>query len=177
MICPSAFPSYIRGVVMKRLLLLLLILGIVVCPADGQRRSRGSGRKDVHVEGYYRKNGTYVHPHDRAAPGMGNHSSSSGSRHSYSRTGSSSYSHPHLSSGSSRRDSHGHVKRSKAARDSFQRGHPCPSTGKRSGRCPGYVVDHVNPLECGGVDAPSNMQWQTVAAGKAKDKTEGNCRK
>jgi hypothetical protein len=35
----------------------------------------------------------------------------------------------------------------------------------------GYVVDHVKPLECGGADAPSNMQWQTVAAGKAKDKT------
>jgi len=45
-----------------------------------------------------------------------------------------------------------------------------------SGRCPGYVVDHVKPLECGGADAPSNMQWQTVADGKAKDKTEGRCR-
>jgi hypothetical protein len=31
-------------------------------------------------------------------------------------------------------------------------------------------------LECGGAEAPSNMQWQTVAAGKAKDKTEGRCR-
>lgn len=30
--------------------------------------------------------------------------------------------------------------------------------------------------ECGGVDEPSNMQWQTIAAGKAKDKTERNCR-
>jgi hypothetical protein len=34
------------------------------------------------------------------------------------------------------------------------------------------VVDHVNPLGCGGADSPGNMQWQTVAAGKAKDKTE-----
>jgi hypothetical protein len=48
--------------------------------------------------------------------------------------------------------------------------------GKTSGRCPGYVVDHVKALECGGVDEPSNMQWQTIAAGKAKDKTERNCR-
>jgi hypothetical protein len=54
--------------------------------------------------------------------------------------------------------------------------HPCPSTGKTSGRCPGYVVDHVNPLECGGADAPSNMQWQTKAAAKAKDSTESRCR-
>ena len=41
---------------------------------------------------------------------------------------------------------------------------------------PGYVIDHVNPLECGGADAPSNMHWQTIADGKAKDKTERYCR-
>jgi hypothetical protein len=27
--------------------------------------------KTVHVNGYYRKDGTYVQPHDRAAPGAG----------------------------------------------------------------------------------------------------------
>ena len=53
---------------------------------------------------------------------------------------------------------------------------PCPSTGKSGGACPGYVIDHVRPLECGGADAPSNMQWQTIAAGKAKDNTERSCR-
>jgi len=37
---------------------------------------------------------------------------------------------------------------------------------------PGCVVDHIIPLACGGADAPSNMQWQTVAEAKAKDKTE-----
>jgi hypothetical protein len=36
--------------------------------------------------------------------------------------------------------------------------------------------DHINPLECGGADAPFNMQWQTIADGKAKDRTERNCR-
>jgi hypothetical protein len=30
--------------------------------------------------------------------------------------------------------------------------------------------------QCGGADAPSNMQWQTVADAKAKDKTERACR-
>ena len=35
----------------------------------------------------------------------------------------------------------------------FERQHPCPSTRRTSGRCPGYVVDHVRPLECGGADA------------------------
>lgn len=37
---------------------------------------------------------------------------------------------------------------------------------------PGHVVDHIIPLACGGADAPSNMQWETVADGKAKDKWE-----
>jgi len=44
-------------------------------------------------------------------------------------------------------------------------------TGYSHGR-PGYVVDHIVPLACGGADAPSNMQWQTVEAAKAKDKVE-----
>jgi hypothetical protein len=42
--------------------------------------------------------------------------------------------------------------------------------------CSGYVIDHVKRLECGGADDPSNMQWQTVAEGKAKDRTERNSR-
>lgn len=37
---------------------------------------------------------------------------------------------------------------------------------------PGHVVDHIKPLACGGADDPSNMQWQTIAEGKAKDKVE-----
>jgi len=34
------------------------------------------------------------------------------------------------------------------------------------------VIDHVQPLNHGGADAPGNMQWQTVAASKAKDNVE-----
>lgn len=75
-----------------------------------------------------------------------------------------------------KRNRHGRIKRRRAARSAFMRSHPCPSTGKTSGPCPGYVVDHKIALECGGIDDPSNMQWQTVADGKAKDKTERNCR-
>jgi hypothetical protein len=41
-----------------------------------------------------------------------------------------------------------------------------------AGPCPGYVIDHIVPLKRGGTDAPDNMQWQTVADGKAKDRTE-----
>ncbi|MBZ5500143.1 MAG: HNH endonuclease [Acidobacteriia bacterium] len=52
------------------------------------------------------------------------------------------------------------------------RSHPCPATGKTSGSCKGYVIDHIVPLAKGGADAPSNMQWQTTAEAKAKDKWE-----
>lgn len=62
--------------------------------------------------------------------------------------------------------------RSRSARAEFARANPCPLTNKRAGACPGYVVDHVLPLACGGVDHPDNMQWQTKANGSAKDRIE-----
>jgi hypothetical protein len=65
-----------------------------------------------------------------------------------------------------------HAKRDPAERRAFQRTHPCPSTGRTSGACPGYVVDHVEALKRGGADSPSNMQWQTVEDAKAKDRVE-----
>ena len=70
------------------------------------------------------------------------------------------------------RGSHGHIKRSEKEKDEFKKSHPCPATGKSSGACPGYVIDHITPLKRGGADAPYNMQWQTEAAARAKDKWE-----
>lgn len=68
--------------------------------------------------------------------------------------------------------------RSPAARAEFQRLTPCPATGDRRGPCPGYVVDHVQPLCAGGADAPHNMQWQTTADAKVKDRAElAQCRR
>lgn len=64
------------------------------------------------------------------------------------------------------RDSHGKIKRSESAKRQFEK-----QTGYPHGR-PGYVVDHVKPLSRGGADSPSNMQWQTKADAKAKDKWE-----
>jgi hypothetical protein len=58
------------------------------------------------------------------------------------------------------RDEHGRIRRSAAARAEFKRQQPCPSTGKSRGPCPGYVIDHIKPLACGGADMPENMQWQ-----------------
>jgi len=65
------------------------------------------------------------------------------------------------------------AKRSTKARHDFMRQVPCPATVPHTKyTCPGFVIDHVKPLACGGLDRPSNMQWQTVAEAKAKDKWE-----
>lgn len=68
-----------------------------------------------------------------------------------------------------------HHHRSHAARDAFRREHACPATGLYRGACHGWVIDHVTALCVGGADAASNMQWQTVTEGKAKDRRE--CRR
>lgn len=54
----------------------------------------------------------------------------------------------------------------------FQRAHPCPSTGRTAGTCPGYVRDHIVPLCKGGPDTVANLQWQSRQAAKAKDRWE-----
>jgi hypothetical protein len=67
--------------------------------------------------------------------------------------------------------------RSKAVRAEFMREHPCPATGATRGACVGFVADHVEPLCAGGVDAPQNLQWQSVEEAKAKDRLElARCR-
>jgi hypothetical protein len=58
------------------------------------------------------------------------------------------------------------------AKKIFKLSHPCPATGERRGRCPGYIIDHVEPICAGGADIPRNMQWQTVKEAKAKDLDE-----
>ena len=45
---------------------------------------------------------------------------------------------------------------SPAARREFMNTYLRPSTGKTSGACPGYVVDHISLLKRGGADAPYN---------------------
>lgn len=70
------------------------------------------------------------------------------------------------------RDKAGIIARSKASIAEFRRANPCPATGQPHGKCPGYVIDHITPLCACGADSPENMQWQTNAEAKAKDRLE-----
>ena len=70
------------------------------------------------------------------------------------------------------RDKKGRIARSLEAKKEFKLLNPCPSNRLRFGSCPGYVIDHIEALACGGADAADNMQWQTKAEAKAKDKWE-----
>lgn len=64
------------------------------------------------------------------------------------------------------------ITRSHVPIHAFVKEHACPATGAHRLPCPGYVIDHIEALSCGGPDHQSNMQWQTIADGKAKDKWE-----
>lgn len=70
------------------------------------------------------------------------------------------------------RDEAGRLIRNPTVLAHFQRLNPCPVTGLKTGACPGWVKDHIIPLCAGGHDAVENLQWQTVAESKKKDKAE-----
>jgi len=60
----------------------------------------------------------------------------------------------------------------------FRLANPCPATGQAQGACKGYVIDRIIPILCGGEEAADNMQWQTLAEAKEKDRWEKiGCRK
>lgn len=172
---------------MNRAVAVVCLVLALACPAYAVSAGRTTGphhssssssSTKVYVKGYYRKDGTYVPPHYRSPSGSG-HSASATTPHATPHTtttprspsASSSASPPAHGCQTCPRDAHGKIIRSQAAREQFMR-----QTGYPRGR-PGYVVDHIVPLECGGEDTPGNMQWQTVAEAKAKDRTEGNCRR
>lgn len=156
-----------------RISVLVLAVLMTVLPAVARRshsghRSSGGGHSYSSHSYRSRSAGSSYRRHSHSTRSSPNRFVY-GRHHSYGarsyRSGTSTYS-------GAQRDSHGRIKRSAAAKDSFKRQHPCPSTGRSTGACPGYVIDHIKPLANGGADDPSNMQWQTKAAAKEKDKWE-----
>lgn len=57
------------------------------------------------------------------------------------------------------RDADGRIIRSEKVLEDFAKLHACPSTGEKNRICPGWAIDHVIPLACGGVDQIHNLQW------------------
>jgi len=59
--------------------LILLALSLIIFARGGSHGESGSSTrsKTVHVSGYYRSDGTYVHSYDRASPGQGQGQTSS----------------------------------------------------------------------------------------------------
>jgi len=54
----------------------------------------------------------------------------------------------------------------------FRKQVACSATGKIQRSCPGYVVDHIDPLCAGGADRPDNMMFMSIADAKKKDRVE-----
>lgn len=85
--------------------------------------------------------------------------------------------------GEPKRDATGGIIRSSAVLREFQKEHPCPSTGKLTGSCPGWAKDHAIPLDCGGCDSIENLLWlkntiKSCAGTECKDRWERkiNCK-
>jgi hypothetical protein len=79
-------------------------------------------------------------------------------------------------SDSSSLSDHGKVlvveKRKKSTLAHFRKLYACPLTNSFTGKCHGYVVDHITPLCAGGKDSVENMQWQTWEESLIKDSLE-----
>jgi hypothetical protein len=117
-------------------------------------------QKSVHAKGYTTKSGKVVEPYDRKPP------KSKGSSGTSSTPATATTPKSSTACTSCERDAKGKIARSESAKETFMR-----ESGYPKGR-PGYVVDHIIPLACGGADAPGNMQWQSLDQAKAKDKVE-----
>lgn len=61
--------------------------------------------------------------------------------------------------GAPARDKDGSISRSASVLVAFKKLHPCPANRMTAGACPGWAIDHVIPLACGGCDAVRNLQW------------------
>jgi hypothetical protein len=70
------------------------------------------------------------------------------------------------------RTTHGKIKRSSYQVAKFKKLNPCPATGRKTGSCPGYQIDHIDALECCGKDVATNMQWLTIAQHREKTKLD-----
>ena len=149
---------------LKRHYIVAVIMALIVSFAT----IAGADQKTVHVKGHHKKDGTYVEGYDRKAPTpKGDKAKPKEDKPASTGHKTARRAPPPSTTASTRpRDQKGRFVRSQSAKNAFMK-----KSGYPKGR-PGYVVDHIVPLACGGADGPANMQWQTVAEGKAKDRVE-----
>ena len=57
------------------------------------------------------------------------------------------------------RDADGSISRRADVLAEFKKIHPCPGTGKSTGACRGWRMNHTVPLACGGCDSVGNLVW------------------
>ena len=136
-----------------------LALLAVLLPVMALGGPKGSSYSSSHSSAKSSSHSTSSSSHSSGA------SHSTTTKKSYSSSPSHSSTKTYKSSSHSSSSSKNRDPKQKAA---FRKNHPCPSTGKTSGACPGYEVDHRNPLACGGSDSPGNMQWLAKAENRKK---------
>lgn len=79
--------------------------------------------------------------------------------------------------GAPERYANGRIKRNHTVLVVFEHLHPCPAPNHPPGACPGWAMDHIIPLACGGCDAVWNLQWlpleiKSCAGTTCKDRFE-----
>ena len=147
---------------MRRFLVALIFAAIAISPAASRgSRSGSSGRTDARSEPRSHRGEARSKPRNSFT----SHTSRASAAGSLALSNSTRCT-------TCERDANGRIKRNPAARRAFQRSNPCPATRRTTGACPGYIVDHIIPLKRGAADEPANMQWQTPAEAKAKDRIE-----
>lgn len=179
---------------MRSCRILLAVIALLLVPSLAAARGGGGGHGGGLGGGHHSSSGPHSGTHSNGHPSGGVHSRGPSDVHSHSdsmprgiapRSSAPSPHHEskpkteakpksHVTSAkppatkceSCPRDAHGKIQRSEVAKRDFMK-----QSGYPNGR-PGYVVDHIAPLAKGGKDVPSNMQWQTIAEARAKDKVE-----
>jgi hypothetical protein len=147
---------------MRRFLVALVLAGLAISPAASRGSGSGSSGRSI----------ARSEPRSHRGEARSKARSSSTGHPSRARAAGSLAGSTSTRCTTCERDANGRIKRNPAARRAFQRSNPCPATRRTTGACPGYIVDHIVPLKRGGADEAANMQWQTVAEAKAKDRIE-----
>lgn len=62
-----------------------------------------------------------------------------------------------------KRDGKGQIIRRADVIRAFRKLYPCDATGKTTGACPGWAINHTLPISQGGCDSVSNLDWMPTA--------------